>query len=37
MSMTPKGQIQNLTRTCDLLLPRLVSGQVELSTAEVSA
>jgi len=30
-------QIQNLRRTRDLLLPRLLSGQVELSTAEVSA
>ena len=29
-------QIQNLRRTRDLLLPRLLSGQVELSTAEVS-
>jgi type I restriction enzyme S subunit len=30
-------QIQNLRRTRDLLLPRLLSGQVELSTVEVSA
>jgi len=30
-------QIQNLRRTRDLLLPRLLSGQVELKTAEVDA
>lgn len=30
-------QIQNLRRTRDLLLPRLLSGQVELKTAEVAA
>jgi len=35
--MTPATNIQNLRRTRDLLLPRLLSGQVELSTAEVSA
>jgi len=28
-------QIQNLRRTRDLLLPRLLSGQVELSPAEL--
>jgi len=27
-----KHQIQNLRRTRDLLLPRLLSGQVELKT-----
>jgi type I restriction enzyme S subunit len=31
------AQIQNLRRTRDLLLPRLLSGQVELSTVEVTA
>jgi hypothetical protein len=29
--MTVSMQIQNLRRTRDLLLPRLLSGQVELS------
>ena len=32
-----KNQIQTLRRMRDLLLPRLLSWQVELSTAEVSA
>ncbi len=34
---TLDSQIQNLRRTRDLLLPRLLSGQVELKTAEVAA
>jgi type I restriction enzyme S subunit len=34
---TLERQIQNLRRTRDLLLPRLLSGQVEPSAAEVSA
>jgi hypothetical protein len=29
-----KGQIQNLRRTRDLLLPRLLSGQTPLDPAE---
>ncbi len=29
---TPEAQFQNLRRTRDLLLPRLLSGQVELET-----
>ena len=29
------NQIQNLRRTRDLLLPRLLSGQVELKTEEI--
>lgn len=33
---TLQRQIQNLRRTRDLLLPRLLSGQVELKTAEVT-
>jgi type I restriction enzyme S subunit len=36
-ALTLQRQIQNLRRTRDLLLPRLLSGQVELSTVEVSA
>lgn len=31
-SLTLQNQIQNLYQTRDLLLPRLVSGQVELAT-----
>jgi type I restriction enzyme S subunit len=33
---TLQCQIQNLRRTRDLLLPRLLSGQVKLSAVEVS-
>jgi hypothetical protein len=31
--MTPATNIQNLRRTRDLLLPRLLSGQVELDVS----
>jgi len=30
--MSPKRQIQNLRRTRDLLLPRLLSGQITITT-----
>ena len=34
-AITIANQIQNLRRTCDLLLPRLLSGQVNLNTKEL--
>ena len=34
--MNAENKIQNLRRTRDLLLPRLLSGHVELAEREVS-